>query len=71
MIRAVPPAANETGVPLIVSAGAPAVMVWPLTTTAGFVRDAILEDVEVEEKRNGPRRNGGESVGPLPSVGVR
>lgn len=69
MTRAVLPTANETGVPLIVTADAPAVMVCPLTTTGEFVMVKELEDVAAEN-RDGPRKVGGDNVGPLPVVGV-
>lgn len=71
MTRAVLPAASDTGVPLIVTADAPAVIVCPLTTTGGFVIDKVLEDVANEEKRDGPRRVGGDNVIPFPVVGTK
>jgi hypothetical protein len=70
MTRAVLPTANETGVPLIVTADAPAVIVCPLTTTGEFVMVKVLEIVAAEEKREGPRKVSGDNVGPLPVVGV-
>ena len=71
MTRAVLPGANDTGVPLIVTAGAPAVRVCPLTTTGGFVIDKAFEDIGNEEKRDGPRKVGGDRVMPFPVVGVK
>jgi hypothetical protein len=70
MTSAVLPTANETGVPLIVTADAPAMMVCPLTTTAEFVIDKMLDEVVGVEKREGPRRVGGDKLRPLPVVGV-